>query len=1317
MVQLRVYTDSTRATQQYIDLYETEPIKLNLSIEDITNAEASSVFSRTFRVPATGNNNKFFKHAFLIEGVDYDVTIKKPAEVLVDGAEFRVGHIRLQKIYNNKESDRIDYEIVFLGETKDFSSQIGDAPICQLNIPSINHVVNRTNVIESWNAYPQSASATAGLVNGDVLYPLIDHGNVYPINNSNPRISFEGSHTFHNNPLPMDRMKPMIRAKAIWDQIFEDAGYSYTSEFIDPASGDPNIFTQLYVSAFGNEASPINDLGASTGTFEAYSNDVQRGDDNLYFPNVVTNPSGNFNVGNPQAGSTYTASDPGLHQVEVFVDLYYGEDDREDRNAIDAEIQLWNTRFPLQPIAVSAPGYGTSLSLSHNANLQTGDVLTVVVAPADPNDEFDYSEVDSPRWSITQAPGQSQPTFNMDCEYKQIDFVKDILTTFRLVMSPDPKDATNFIIEPWVDYITGGDLYDWSHKLVEDKDQIIEPLFFTQSDQIQFSHKEGGDWLNKYHKDAYGNSYGYLEFDSGNELLVGSRKIQTNWAPTPMTQIEGVDNTSPFVIPQIHAHVEKDGATEHLPIKPKTRFLFYTGLHDVGANQNTWELGNSMHLDEFPLVAYSDTWPLVSGSTILNWRNDVGYWGSNVDGYPPQSGQSLYNLYWGPYINSLYSKFARRMTAYFVLNNVDLQQFSFDDVIFVNGSYYRVEKIIDAQIGERMPTKVQLIKLLNYAVPRVPPKATLSLTTGYADVEGPCDDTTVANSVVYYPELAVGQVIGSINITGSVQYFRILGSTEAGFDKIGWTIAIQQDGTVQYLVNYTCPEPVDPCDEATPTSFNVQMNQASTPTTNDGSIYVTPVGGIGPWEVTLEENGIEIFNIDGVTSQVFLSNLGVGTYEVIVDDSCGVTDTQTVTVTASGTDPNDPCDTATPTAFTASATQASGPTATDGTVTVNPTGGLSPWVISLYQGTTLIQTYTGVVGQVIFNNLGVNNYEVRVTDACNDLETSTINVTNGGAGYVPMELSTTKVDVLCRGTSTGSVNLTVADGQAPYTYSWDNGETTQDISNLPAGTYMVTVTDNTSATETITVTITEPGSALFVFNTVQDQNITVTASGGVAPYSILWYDGETTFTRTGNWDTSYTYTVTDANGCEVNQTAIVGSEPAPIDRYYRLDQCSGGPMELILRSTAKYNINQSFNFFGGCYRIYAFTNEADWNANPGLQIQGEGQVFPYCNCSGAEGSISFTAAEPLIWDDITAGPTYAGTVIASGNWTLEPIPQPGGAPTNVVTVSPSSGSATGGQPIQAYYDGTGYGDDTIYTVNLRVNGVIVDSFTYYVGIE
>ena len=51
MVQLRVYNNGT---QYWLDLYEESPIKLTLSVEDITDASAASTFSRTFRVPKGG---------------------------------------------------------------------------------------------------------------------------------------------------------------------------------------------------------------------------------------------------------------------------------------------------------------------------------------------------------------------------------------------------------------------------------------------------------------------------------------------------------------------------------------------------------------------------------------------------------------------------------------------------------------------------------------------------------------------------------------------------------------------------------------------------------------------------------------------------------------------------------------------------------------------------------------------------------------------------------------------------------------------------------------------------------------------------------------------------------------------------------------------------------------------------------------------------------------------------------------------------------------------------------------------------------------
>ena len=95
MIQLKVYSNPDKLEQFWLDLYETEPIKLTLSIEDITNADATSTYSKAFKVPGTRKNAEFFKNSFDVDGTLYDVTIKKPAEILVDGAEFKQGHIRL----------------------------------------------------------------------------------------------------------------------------------------------------------------------------------------------------------------------------------------------------------------------------------------------------------------------------------------------------------------------------------------------------------------------------------------------------------------------------------------------------------------------------------------------------------------------------------------------------------------------------------------------------------------------------------------------------------------------------------------------------------------------------------------------------------------------------------------------------------------------------------------------------------------------------------------------------------------------------------------------------------------------------------------------------------------------------------------------------------------------------------------------------------------------------------------------------------------------------------------------------------------------
>lgn len=869
MIQLKVYDDSRQLNQYWLDLYETEPIKLNLSVEDITNAEAKSVFSRTFRVPATSANNIFFKHAFLIDGIDYDVTVKKPAEIIVDGAEFRQGHIRLQRIFTNGAQDKIDYEIIFLGETRDFSSAIGDASMCSLNMPELSHVVNGANITSSWQAYPEG-SLTDGLKNGDVLYPLVDFGNTYDESghSEQTRVAVGGGgdkFTSAGHPLELNRLKPMIRARKIFGKIFENTGYTFTSTFLDSA-----FFKQVYVSAWGNESSiDLSGDANSTNTMSATDSNDEGGDSELYIGESVSDPSSgntattdgkNYQYIPASAGSYYVAQVAGSYiiRAEAFYAGQGGQSPPFSNIAGRLKIQKsTGGSYTDASIGAWGSGAGTTITVQGVISLNPGDKVRIYGETEFPQ-YIEQSVFRNKEFEVVSAPGNSLPNASLDCEYKQIDFIKDILTTYRLVMAPDASDGKNFIIEPFINYIASGDLYDWSDKLMREKDVVIEPLFNTQSDQIDFMHKDDGDWVNIYHTQAYKNTFGYLEFDSGNELLKGTRKIETNWAPTPLTQIAGAPNSSRFIIPQMTTKSAGDQGTQHNPIKPKTRLLFYNGLQPVGNTAYHWHLEDvTGHFETYPLVSYYNEWPMDQDTQVLNWNVDVPYWGTQVSGINGLATSfDLYTTYWSGYIQSLYNSRARRVTAYFTLNNVDLQNFSFDDIVFLDGAYYRPEKINDAQIGVTGPVKVQLIKLIDYKpVPQADDALNYTVT-----VDGPLCFNGADGQATFVFSSPVNFPVSWSSTSGDSGTFNINPGLIANQTPGTYTITLVDNQGRTDDVQVVIPQST-----ANALAVTNTITEPSDCYTSDGALTVTVSGGTAPYSI-LFSNGSTSFTQTGLPS-------------------------------------------------------------------------------------------------------------------------------------------------------------------------------------------------------------------------------------------------------------------------------------------------------------------------------------------------------------------------------------------------------------------------------------------------------------------
>ena len=189
------------------------------------------------------------------------------------------------------------------------------------------------------------------------------------------------------------------------------------------------------------------------------------------------------------------------------------------------------------------------------------------------------------------------------------------------------------------------------------------------------------------------------------------------------------------------------------------------------------------------------------------------------------------------------------------------------------------------------------------------------------------------------------------------------------------------------------------------------------------------------------------------------------------------------------------------------------------------------------------------------SGLAPGSYTVTITDQAGCSVTLS-DATTTLAEPTAIVITGSTTDVTTVGGSNGSIDITVNGGASPYTYLWNDGSTAGDRSGLAAGSYSVTVTDNTGCTKDAPFVINQPGcnislSAAATDITCYSANngaIDVTVTGATGTPSFVWVDGPTTEDRSGLAPGVYSVTVTDVIGCSatVSDATTTIAEPSAI---------------------------------------------------------------------------------------------------------------------------------------------------------------------------
>jgi hypothetical protein len=569
IISTQAFTFRLVANGTQLDIFEDEDIKLSNNVTGLFDiGQLPSDFTRQITLPGTKVNNAFFEHVYDIS-IDnpflFATNIKVPAYFDFDSIYLSNGYIQLNKVNVRANKFIESYEVTIYGTLSSFGRDINRNFLTDLSsLSEYNHTSSYDNITASWSG---------NLFSGDIVYPLADYGSGYRFTQG--QLDLFGVDD-QDGALCVQNFKPAIRVKPVLDAIFNEAGYTYSSSFMNEpfiddvymvcnnslkypeyAGVDLETYGKIKVGAISGSGMTGITLTSGSWTTLPWYNELS--DPQNFYTNgayrveQTTNLKGalniNINVSCSVNNMPGTLSANGTWQIRM---LETGSSTPYSTRAIQSYIFFFDqlqqsrtgginttyelaTEFKLD----SVPAGNYYFQLRQSPNFATGSLPLVTLDPQGTNKSFlEIREVkQAADGKVLDIP--SNMPFGTT-GIKQIDFILGLQKKFNLVIYPDRTKLNQFIIETFNDWYKRGQVKDFNRYINLDKNIEVIPANNLAVNKLNFGDTLDQDYISQQFAKAANREYGKQYYvDTTNFYSQGEYNVKTTFASDPLIRITG----------------------------------------------------------------------------------------------------------------------------------------------------------------------------------------------------------------------------------------------------------------------------------------------------------------------------------------------------------------------------------------------------------------------------------------------------------------------------------------------------------------------------------------------------------------------------------------------------------------------------------------------------------------------------------------------------------------------------------------------------------------------------------------------------------